>query len=323
MEKRNKIIAKLFIEMEKRKRKEKTVANIEDKNSPSGVGGIMHVVFQQADVATLQKAIELDEALKGDILEIKDEFAVGPLQNIDTLEGWERRVAWWRELVEASPYLNDLAGSFDDRKTVEEIKQQLNEQTDKELWIWMGQNQHDVCGYYWLISQLKEYSGRIMVLYLNNLPFINEKGQLFYPTTLHQIQPKEFLKAKKLCRRVTLSEFEVDPDEWRKLCDENAVIRILEGGKKILSKNEDFYDQDILNGLTNEWQKGNKAMHTILARMKIKTGDVFLLWRMKQLAELEKLEINGDPAKGWKEFEVRLKTTAGELIGTEHQISPI
>jgi hypothetical protein len=136
---------------------------------------------------------------------------------------------------------------------------------------------------------------------------------------LHEIQPKEFLKAKKLNRQVTLSEFEVDSDEWRKLCTENAMVRILEGGKKIVSKNEDFYDREILSGLTNEWQKGNKAMHAILSKMKIKTGDVFLLWRMKKLAEEEKMEIHGDTAKGWKDFEVKLKTALPETIETANQ----
>jgi hypothetical protein len=145
---------------------------------------------------------------------------------------------------------------------------------------------------------------------MNNLPFINEKGNIFYPTALHEIQPKEFLKAKKLCRKVTLSEFEVDPDEWKRLMIENAMVRILEGGKKIAGKEEDFYDNDILKGLTSEWQKGNRAVHNILAKMKIKTGDVFILGRMKKLAESEKIEINGDPSKGWKEFEVKLKTAS-------------
>ncbi|ULT43100.1 DUF3658 domain-containing protein [Niabella defluvii] len=29
-----------------------------------------------------------------------------------------------------------------------------------------------------------------------------------------------------------MSEYEVDPDEWNKLTIENAMVRILEGGKK-------------------------------------------------------------------------------------------
>ena len=276
---------------------------------------MIHIVFQQADITTLKKAIELDETLKGEVLEIKDDFAVGPLENIDTAEGWETRENWWKDLLAQSPYSQEnLVGSSDDRKTVDDLKRKLNEDEKEIAWIWMGQNQHDVCGYYWLISQLKEYQGKVFVLYLNNLPFINEKGNIFYPTTLHEIQPKEFLKAKKLSRAVTLSEFEVDPDEWKRLSSENAMIRILEGGKKIAGQEVSFYDKDILNNLSNEFQKGNRAMATILGKMKTKTGDVFLLWRMKHLAEEGKLEINGDTTKSWKEFEVRLRAIATEVV---------
>ena len=281
---------------------------------------MIHIVFQEADIAVLQKAIELDDSLAGDIRIIRDDYAVGPLSEIYETEGYQQRREWWKQLVEASPYNTDqLMDLVDDRLAVHNLKKDLDENKNEELWIWMGQNQHDVCGYYWLISQLRDYQGRIVVLYFNNLPFINEKGQIFYPMTLHEIQPREFLKAKKLNRKITSSEFEVDPDEWKKLCNENALIRILEGGKKIVGKEEDFYDKDILVGLSNDWQRGNKAMHNILGKMKIKTGDVFLLWRMKKLADEGKIEINGDTSKSWKDFEVRLKSMAPEIVETNNQ----
>ena len=256
---------------------------------------MIHIVFQEADIEVLKKAQELDESLAGEIQIVRDDYAVGPIQNIYEIEGYQSRREYWKELVDYSPYNTDsLMQLVDDRLLIHNLTKELDENEQQEVWIWMGQNQHDVCGYYWLISQLKDYSGRISVLYLNNLPFINEKGQIFYPTALHQIQPKEFLKAKKLARKVTPSEFEVDPDEWNRLMDENGAVRILEGGKKIVSKEADFYDKDILSGLTNENQKGNKAIHNILARMKIKTGDVTLLSRMKALAEEGKIEMIGE-----------------------------
>jgi hypothetical protein len=87
----------------------------------------------------------------------------------------------------------------------------------------------------------------------------------------------------------------------------------------VVSKNDDFFDADILKALTAEWQKGNKVIFNILSKMKIKTGDVFLLWRMRELAAEEKIEINGDSSKGWKEFELRLKTTAPEIIETTNE----
>lgn len=272
---------------------------------------MIHIVFQEGDIAVLKKAQELDETMTGEVLIVRDDYAVGPLENIYEVDGYQQRREWWRRLLEISPYNTDqLMEMVDDRLLVHNLKKSLDENEKQEVWIWMGQNQHDVCGYYWLMSQLADYQGRILVLYLNNLPFINEKGNIFYPTAIHQIQPKEFLKAKKLNRKITLSEFEVDPDEWKKLCTENAMVRVLEGGKKIASKDADYYDKDILAGLTAEPQKGAKAMAAILGKMKVKTGDVFLLWRMINLAAEEKIEIIGETAKGWKEFDVKLKTEA-------------
>lgn len=277
---------------------------------------MIHIVFQHADIDVLQKAMEIDETLSGNIFEIKDEFGVGPLAALDTVEGWKAREDWWRELLRDSPYGTELVGTFDDRDTVQAIKQWLNEHPAEEAWIWMGQNQHDVTGYYWLMPQLREYQGRVMILYLNNLPFINEKGQLFYPSTINDILPKEAVKAKRLARAITLSEYEVDPDEWKKLSDENAMVRILEGGKKIAGKEVSFYDSEIIKNITNEWQKAWRVLSNTLHRMKIKTGDVFIMWRIKQLIAEGKIQVSGDVTRGWKEFELK-QQTAQQLEITE------
>lgn len=267
---------------------------------------MIHIVFNGSEVDLMKEVIELDETLAGEVLQVKDDFAVGPLAGIDTEEGWQARLDWWRMVSEGSPYANDLVGSFDDRETVKQIKTKLDENPEEELWIWMAQNQHDVTGYFWLMPQFKQYQGRVMVLYLNNLPFINEKGQIFYPSWLHEIQPKEFIKAKKLARPITLSEFEIDPDEWRKIVEENAVVRMLEGGKKIAGKEDSFYDNEIVKNLTGDWQKATRVLSNTLNRMKIKTGDIFLMWRMKHLITNGKIEVTGDVSKGWKDFDVKL-----------------
>ena len=43
---------------------------------------MIHIVFNTADIAALEAAIELDETLSGKIIEIKDDYAVGPLLDI-------------------------------------------------------------------------------------------------------------------------------------------------------------------------------------------------------------------------------------------------
>jgi hypothetical protein len=266
---------------------------------------MIHIVFNTADMASIEAAIALDETLAGKVIEIKDDYAVGPLLDIYETEGYQARRDWWKNILEHSPYEEQLA-ILDDKLTVHELIQSLEENLEEEVWFWMGQNAHDVCGYYWLMSQLKPYQGRLQVLYLNNLPFLNDKGQLFYPTYLNEIQPKEFLKAKKLARPITLSEFEIDPDEWKKLCQENEGVRFLEGGKKLVSMSASFYDKDIFSLLTKNAQKLPSALAHIISKMKIKTGDAFIVSRLKAMQEIGKVVLAGNWQKGWKDIVVQM-----------------
>jgi hypothetical protein len=271
---------------------------------------MIHIVFQQSDIDTLQKAIELDNSLQGEIIQIKDEFAVGPLKDIYETEGYQARRDWWKDVLQHSPYTEQL-DIVDDKLAVHQLKEKFKDES-QEAWIWMAPNQHDVCGYYWLINQLKEFEGRIYILSLNNLPFISEKGGIFYPTDLFEIPPKEFIKAKKLARPVTASEFELDGDEWKKLCSENGIVRILEAGKKIISKDASYYDDNILAAITKEPQKLHKVFNILFGKMKLHTGDVFLVWRMKELINEGKIELTGDWKNGWKDIVLKLPATVSE-----------
>ncbi|MEO6547928.1 MAG: DUF1835 domain-containing protein, partial [Ferruginibacter sp.] len=196
---------------------------------------MIHIVFNEADIKVLQEAVAMDESLQGEVIQIKDDYAVGPLDNLYIGEGIENRREWWRTILTGGDYEGKIeSGEVDDQKTVAALVGNMRRDEAQDIWIWAAQNKHDVSGYYWLIQYMKEFQGRVFILYLNNLPFINEKGNIFYPNWLHEIPAREFLKAKKLAREITLSEFEVDPDEWTRLCEENKGVRILEGGKKLV-----------------------------------------------------------------------------------------
>ena len=268
---------------------------------------MIHIVFQEADIAALEKSFELDETLRADIIQIKDDYAVGPLTDLFTAEGIAARIQWWRDVLAGGDYDGHAdSGVVDDAKIVEDLKERLNNNPEEFIWIWAAQNKHDVSGYYWLMSQLKDYQGRIFILYLNNLPFLNEKGNLFYPTNLFEIAPREFVKAKKLAREITPSEFEVDPDEWTKTCNENKGVRLLEGGKKLVQEDYDFYDAELKRLVTGDWQKASKIIHTHLSKAKNTTGDMYLLWRLKLLIAQDMFDVQGTVGK-MKEFEVKQK----------------
>jgi hypothetical protein len=282
---------------------------------------LLHIVFGESSATALTGAFELDEQLKGDILYFEDDLSVGPLFILDTKDGQAARKQWWMQLAgiqpppvaEGAPEAQAAAPSgtavaeeeAGDHEKFRQLKALLKADPELQVYIWAGQNARDVCGYYWLISQLYDFSGRIHIIYLNNLPFLNEKGSVFYPTHLHQILPKEFLKAKKLARPVSLAEFELDGDEWSRMMNENGGIRLLEGGKKIKGEPAAFYDKELVQQSTAEFQKASKVVGLVTGKLKYPVMDQFLGWRLKELIKQGKLESKGE-LKTIKDFEVKL-----------------
>lgn len=269
---------------------------------------MIHIVFNEPDIKVLSEAITMDETLQGDIIQIKDDYAVGPLNNIYEPSGIAARQQWWRDVLAGGDYDSKAdSGEEDDHKTVSALMDLMRQNENEVVWIWMAQNKHDVSGYYWLLKYLQELQGRVFVLYLNNLPFFNEKGNIFYPDWLSEIPAKEFLKAKKLAREITLSEFEVDPDEWRKICSESKYVRLLEGGKKLVQEEEDFYDAELKKFVTADWQKASKIIHQFLSKARHTTGDAYLLWRLKNMITAGMFDVQGKVAN-MKDFEIKTKS---------------
>ncbi|QJB30295.1 DUF1835 domain-containing protein [Chitinophaga oryzae] len=294
---------------------------------------MLHIVFGEAAIPVMTEAISMDEKMQGELLCFEDDLSVGPLFILDTKEGQANRRQWWQqisttasqpqlqpELLPETPATETVAPAAEetpgDAEALKALKTRLKEDQELEVWIWAGQNARDVCGYYWLVSQLYDFAGRIHIIYLNNLPFLNEKGAIFYPTHLHQILPREFLKAKKLARPISLAEFELDGDEWHRLMNENAGIRMLEGGKKIKGEPTLFYDKELLAQTGKEFVKAWRVVQQVTGKLKYPVLDLFLGWRLKELVKEGKVESKGD-LKTIRDFEVKLP---GET-NTENPVS--
>lgn len=266
---------------------------------------MIHIVFEQTDAHVLQQSIDMDETLIGDIVTLTDDYSLGPIENIYTEDGIYQRKEWWKNILSGGDFEKNISDSLqDDYSKMEELVNRLQNDENETIWIWAAQNKHDVSGYYWLLHFLKPFQGRVMILYLNNLPFINEKGNIFYPTQLSEIPPKEFLKAKKLAREITLSEFEVDPDEWNKLCAENKPVRILEGGKKLTNFDENYYDSELKKYIMPDWQKANKIISNFQSKSKQSCTESYLLWRLKSFVEQGQFDMQGKLAN-MKDFEIK------------------
>lgn len=263
---------------------------------------IYHIVTGDVAATPLMAAIAAEPTMQGEVIVIKDVLSVGPLQKEEGQKFSEMRSAFWQQVInnEKNPVV------VDDLERLSQVSIELSKNEDAKVWLWIAPWPADVCTYHWTLKYLGAYLGRFFVVNIAGLPFLDENGKIFFPKSIGDIQPRELVKARKLARAVTPAELEVDGDEWRKLVRENAGIRTHEGGKRLLSKPETHYDNQLVSFCSQQYQKASKVIGQAMAKFNIPTGDTYLGWRLRRLAEAELLQIQGDTTKALKDFEVKL-----------------
>ena len=271
---------------------------------------IYHFVVGDLAAEPLKAAVQTEPSLEGEIIVLKDILHVGPLRKEEGQSFSELRSAYWQQVApnDKNPV------QVDDMERLLQVSAAMYKDESVQAWFWMAPAPADICAYYWALPYLAKHPGRFYIVNIAGLPFLDEQGKLFYPKSLSYILSKELVKARRLSRPVTPSETELDGDEWVRLAEENTALRTHEGGKKIQSRPEDHYDAQLVSFCSHQFQKASKIVRQALSKYNIPTGDVWLAWRLKKMAEEGKLMVQGDPAKALNEFDVKLP---GEVPASE------
>lgn len=269
---------------------------------------IYHIVTGDLAAAPLREAITREPAMEGEIVVVKDILNVGPLLKQEDQKFSDLRSTFWQEV--ASNEKNPI--QVDDLERLLKVSLELSKNDDARVWIWIAPLPADLCTYYWSLKYLGRYNRQFLAINIAGLPFLDENGKVFYPKSLAEIPAREMVKARKLARPLTSAELETDEEEWQRLTNDNAGIRVLEGSKKIVSKTEDFYDNQLTSFCSQQFQKASKIAGQAMSKFNIPTGDVYLGWRLRKLAETGKLQIQGDITKGLKDFDVKLPGSTSE-----------
>lgn len=265
-------------------------------------GMIYHLVVGDMAAEPLREAIQSEPSMEGEVFVLKDLLHIGPIKRGEQQKFSDLRSAYWQQMIldEKEPPV------VDDQERLIAMSNKLREDEEAQVWFWMAPWPADVCAYYWTLLQLQKYLDRFHLLNLAGLPFLDEEGKVFYPKNVCYIQPKELIKARKLARPVTPAELELDGTEWEKLVEENAGIRVLEGGKKLTSKEEAHYDSTLKGLLQQQYQKAHKVVYNALRKHDVPTADTHLGWRLRVMAEAGELQLEGDTTKTLKDYSVKL-----------------
>jgi hypothetical protein len=262
---------------------------------------IYHFIVGDHAANAFLQAIPNDE--NNTTIILKDILHIGPLLKEEGTSFSEMRANFWNAISPENLNLPQL----EDLEQLLEVSKQMYADDTIQAWIWIAPIPADVCAYYWLLFYLSKHTTRCRVVNIAGLPFLNDSGKLFFPKSIAELNSKEIVKATKLARQISNSEIEVDTYEWKMICNQNAAIRVLEGGKKISHHTADYYDSALLNQINQNWTKASKVISNAVGKdNKIPTGDLFLSWRLKEMHQQGIINIQGDIQKSTKDYEVAL-----------------
>lgn len=251
----------------------------------------------------LSEAMTMHPDLAGEIVVIRDLLNLGSIQKTEDGQKFsELRSAFWQTVTNGDKSIINV----DDTERILKVSAAMAADHSHAAWLWVAPWSADICTLLWLAKYLGKYLGRFYTVSIAGLPFLDENGKVFYPRNISELQPKEVVKARKLARQVTLAEIESDAEEWTRLVMENGGIRFLEGNKKIISRNIDYYDTQLFSACSHQWQKASKVINLAMTKGNLPTGDIFLAWRLRQMANDEKIKLQGDASRTHRDFEVKI-----------------
>lgn len=246
----------------------------------------IHILNKSAAINNLQmvlKANDNEDSFK--ILALDDYLNIGPLQT-EELTFSEGRNAFRNKLS-----ANGEVPPIEDLERLMTISTRLSNKKEIRLCFWLAANARDLCTYHWLLHNLKKHVGRLYIINITGLPFLDEDNQLFYPNVFSALPPKEIAKTLSLCRKISSSEWETGREVWLNLQSQNDDLRILSRENNLEGVPIDTYDAILLDQCSEQAKNIDTLIRQSLKIIEASIPKQFLEFRLKELAQMEKIQL--------------------------------
>ncbi len=163
----------------------------------------------------------------------------------------------------------------------------------EDIRIWYSSQPDELCGLYWLMSQLSKLEGQIGEIFTVQLPDfdVNEKGQIIQNYGWGNIYYEKWKEYLPIKRATPMSLCRGYATRWEQLKTENAPLRAMINGR-LLSVAESFYDDFIIKEIIAEAPvfKEGAFINRFLLKYQLGIGDLWIAARIEELIRAGKLE---------------------------------
>ncbi|WP_114790065.1 DUF3658 domain-containing protein [Niabella yanshanensis] len=256
----------------------------------------LHIVFSVQARATIQQS-EIYDASKIDLVVLQDYLSIGPISDLDTVNGKQRRINWLVEISQgfSGDIITHMVQSDIDK--LHAVKSHIDGYPG--IYLWTGSDVREMLSASRLLYflQIPDYSRFFTIDFLNT-SVTRRLGAGIYPKSLNEANLDQVAKLYTDFRLIEQQEVSQMQSLWEKLSNDDACLRIAIGETPISGIEIDFYDSNIITHCTKRYQTAIRIVGKTLGDMNEKSicegiSDAFLNWRLLQLIKEGKLKYRG------------------------------
>lgn len=273
------------------------IRNSDDTVSPEEIRAAQRRAEEQAREAW-ENAVPLDSQRK-DIYCFSLALSIG-----DISDGGigERRREVLRHLLSIDPTINLDAQVDDSLSRTSAALSVLIERyvAGEAVRIWYSHNPDELCGMYWLMSQLRPF-GFPAPIYMVKLPLweYGKENTVISRTGWGEIAPGEWGKYVASQEEVQPALLSACSMKWKQLQEANSPLRVTLNGH-LQSVSEDVYDSFILREIAAQPDEFKMAVviGSVLGKYQLGIGDIWIAFRMEKLINDGLLEVVQEAPEG-------------------------
>jgi hypothetical protein len=269
-----------------------------------------HIVYGETAKNSLVQYTHID--FIGDDVELivlEDNLTEGPLYNLTSLEGLNKRIEWIDHFYEGK----DIYTYRED--DIFEIQQKLNKvDSNDKVFIWLGNEGNE---YIWKCALLNSFGQINPIIYVidwSKIVFYNIQNEQISTYSVNVSSATNINIAFQNFRHLTEEEKNTYSDLWVIYLKNNSQLRVLSNVSTLLETTMDYFDNILISECTTEFQRSvivvAKTFGVLFAKKYYcGIGDHFLIQRLKQLCYEGKLQMRNQEhgQRNGHIFEVSLK----------------
>ncbi len=229
-----------------------------------------------------------------EVLNLRDDLAVGPLADIES-PPCEMRMAFWEGVwpvgLEPRP---DFSGIASDAEWLARLSDQA-----RQITIWHGDSASEQLMLARVAAALEGSSIRLHEVACGAG---DSRVGTRMAVSMHAPDALAALYQPRLVEPARIADL---ANQWRAAVEENAAIRRWVDGR-FLGEDHSRIDSELLAACGNDWMPLARAMAEVMAHCNgFFATDLFLYWRARELAKRGVIEFSDDAQAGYSKLQVR------------------